>query len=227
MKLETARIPRATALAAAGLLTALGLRSEIIDRVVAIVGTEAVTLSEVTSELALEAMLDDAETRSVSEVGGEVLRRLIDRRLILQDMAMTPFLLPGDEEIDQGLTELRNRRYRGNRTFGDALAHYGLTEADCRSFLQQSIAFERYVSFRFKTGLSADSSEIEAYYRDEYVPGMLRLGGRPAPVEQVAETISEVLVERRATELLEHRLLELHSISRVETMLGREGEPDP
>ena len=43
----------------------------------------------------------------------------------------------------------------GRRDFEAALRHYALTEEDCRSFLVESIAFERYVAFRFKTGLNA------------------------------------------------------------------------
>ncbi len=224
---EAIRIMRAVTMAAAGLFAALGLRSEIIDRVVAIVGTEAVTLSDVTAELGLEAMLAHTEARSIAEAGEAILGRLIDRRLIAQDMTATPFLLPWDEEVEEGVSALRGQRYLGNRDFGAALAHYGLTESDCRSFIQQQIAFERYVSFRFKTGLSANAAEIAAYYGNEYLPGILQRGERPQPVEQVAERISEVLIERRATELLDQRLIELRSITRVKPMLNPPGESRP
>ncbi len=218
---------RAAAMAAAGLLAGFGLRSEIIDRVVAIVGTEAVTLSEVRAELGLEAMFAEAEVEDFSKGSDAALGRLIDRRLIMQDMTLTPFLMPATEEIESELSNLRADRYLGDRDFAAALSHYGLTESDCRSFLEQRIAFERYVSFRFKTGLSAGRSEIEAYYRDEYLPGIRLRDGQPAPLEQVAEEVSEVIVERRASELLELRLLELRSINRIETMLAPKGESEP
>lgn len=205
---------------ATSLFAATGTRTEVLDRVAAIVGAEAVTLSEVRAELSLEAMLGGAEIRESRAAQEAALGRLIDRRLILQDMSMTPFLMPADDEVEQGLAGLRQQRYLGGRDFAAALRHYGLAESDCRSFLRQRIAFDRYVSFRFRTGLSAEAPEIEAFYRDEYVPDIRERGGRAAPLREVADEIAGVLVERRSTHLLELRLLELRSLSRIETMLG-------
>ena len=222
-----ARTICAAATAGASLLAPLAARPEIIDRVAAIVGMDAVTLSEVQAELSLEAMFAETEVPEASSRSDPALRRLIDRRLILQDMALTPFLMPGTDEIEREMDALRQRRYRDGLDFAGALAHYGLTESDCRSFLEQRIAFERYLSFRFRTGLSAGEAEIGAYYREEYLPAILERGEEPAPLEQVSGQIAEIIVEQRSSELLEQRLRELRSLNRIETMLGPQevGEP--
>ena len=214
--------PVAATIAAA--LSIIGLRAEIVDRIAAIVDLEAVTSSEVETEVRLAAMLNKAELDLVMESSEDALQRLIDRKLILQDLAVTPFLLaqPAETELQLGL--LREDTYRGGRDFNAALAHYGLTEADCRSFIEESIAFERYVTFRFKTGLDAESEEVESYYRDEYLPLRRERGEPEEPLESVSRAITEVLLERRANRLLEERLQELRLVNRIELLQSSDGE---
>lgn len=206
--------PAAAAMAAA--LSLAGLSAEIVDRIAAIVGLEAITSSEVATELRLEAMLDRKDLDLSQESSQKALQRLIDRRLILEDFAVSPFLLaqPGEAEDELGL--LRGETYRDGRDFAAALSHYGLTEADCQSFVEESIAFQRYVAFRFKTGFQAEPAEVESYYRDEYLPGVRERGEGEEPLETVYGAISEILLERRANALIDERLQELRLLYRIE-----------
>lgn len=202
------------------LLGTTASRAEIVDQVAAIVGTEAVTVSEIDLELRIESMLNNAQFVGIGDRAEEVLRRLIDRRLILQDLALTPFLVAQDDEVERQLDRLRARQYLGGRDFEAALRHYSLTEDDCRSFVAESIAFERYVTFRFKTGLDAGPSAIAEYYRDEYARARNARGEPVAPLEQVADSIARIIVEQQATSLLEERVLELRSLNRIELRLS-------
>lgn len=214
--------PAAVTIAAA--LSIAGLRAEIVDRIAAIVDLEAVTASEVETELRLAAMLNREVLDLATESSDDALQRLIDRKLILQDLAVTPFLLVQPAETERQLGLLREETYRGGRDFKAALAHYGLTEADCKSFIEETIAFERYVAFRFKTGLDAEPEEVESYYRDEYLP-LLRERGEPEePLESVSRAITQILLERRASRLLEERLQELRIVNRIEILEFSDGE---
>ena len=214
--------PAAVTIAAA--LSIAGLRAEIVDRIAAIVDLEAVTSSEVETELRLAAMLNETDLDLDVESSGDALRRLIDRKLVLQDLAVTPFLLVQPAETERQLGLLRDESYRGGRDFNAALAHYGLTEADCRPFVEESIAFERYVTFRFKTGLGAEPAEVESYYRDEYLPLRRERGEPEEPLESVSRFITQILLERRASRLLEERLQELRLMSRIEILEFSSGE---
>ena len=218
---------RAIGLTVACLLGTAPARAEIVDRVAAIVGTEAITLSEIDLELRIESLLNDQEFAGIGDRAEDVLRRLIDRRLILQDLSLTPFLIVQDDEIELQLERLRDLQYLGGRDFEGALRHYGLTEENCRAFLAESIAFERYVTFRFKTGLDPGHPAIEAYYRDEYSPAIRAQGEAVAPLEEVSDSIARTLIERQATSLLEERVLELRSLSRIESRLNPRREADP
>ena len=224
MAIQSARGLHAT-FAAAAILASAGLRAEIVDGVAAIVGNYAITRSEIDSQLRLEAMLNRTDPDVSRAARADALDRLVDRRLILQDLAVTPFLAAQPAEAARVMRDLKAERYLGGRDFPSTLAHYGLTEAECRAFVEERIAFERYVSFRFKTGLDAEEPAVEAYYRDEYLPRQRARGEPVEPLESMLDAITRLLLERRATRLIEERLKELRSLGRVDILtLEDEGE---
>ena len=217
MAIQSARTLHAT-FAAAAILASTGLQAEIVDGIAAIVGHYAITRSEIDSQLRLEAMLNRTEPDVSQAARADALDRLVDRRLILQDLTVTPFLAAQPAEAARVMRDLRAERYLGGRDFPATLAHYGLTEAECRAFVEERIAFERYVSFRFKTGLDLEEAAVEAYYRDVYLPRQ-RARGEPAePLESILDAISRLLLERRATRLIEERLKELRSLGGVKIL---------
>ena len=210
-------IPRAAMLAAIA-LAAPALRAEIVDRVAAIVGSEVITLSQVRTQLQMAALLNQTEPASLDQAGETALRRLIDRRLVMQDVIRTPFLLAPSDEIDGPLEALRSGTFAGGRDFPAALRHYGLTEDDCRAFLSEQASFERYVSFRFKTGQEVSAEAVEAYHRNEYTAEQSALGAIVEPLEAVRGQISEKLAEIQANMLLDQRIMELRALTRIEIL---------
>ena len=218
---ETRRQGTRTRLAVLALAASLGpgvARGEIVDRIAAIVGLEAITLSQVGSELRLVAMLNRAETEETPEATAEAIRRLIDRRLVLQDMAATPFLLAEPAEVERQLGQLREETYLGGMGFAAALTHYGLTLKDVQAVVEERIAFERYVSFRFKIGLNIDAGDVESYYREQYAATLRERGLPVEPLASVSAAISEILLERQANELMTERMKELRALTVIRVL---------
>ncbi|MDE0621113.1 MAG: hypothetical protein OXH83_05535 [Bryobacterales bacterium] len=216
-KLRSSNIPYAALLAGVAMAAATP-RAEIVDRVAAIVGSEAITLSQVRTQMNVVALLDESEPAGLESGGRAALEALIDRRLAMQDLALTPFLLAPADEVEGPLRALRGRTFAGGRDFPAALAHYGLTEDDCRAFFRERASFERYVSFRFKTGQDVSPGAIEAFYRDEYSAGQAALGAPIEPLESVRSSILDILAERQANRLLEQRIMELRALTRIEIL---------
>lgn len=210
-------VPRAAMLAAIALAIP-ALRAEIVDRVAAIVGSEVITLSQVRTQLHMVALLNQTEPASLEAGGQAALRRLIDRRLVMQDLALRPFLLAPADEIEGPLEALRAGIFAGGRDFSAALLHYGLTEDDCRAFLSEQASFERYVSFRFKTGQEVSPEAVEAYYRNEYSAEQAALGATVEPLGSVQGLLSEKLAEIQANMLLDQRIMELRALTRIEIL---------
>ena len=216
-KLRSSNIPFAALLAGVALAAATP-RAEIVDRVAAIVGSEAITLSQVRTQMNVVALLGESEPTGLESGGKAALEALIDRRLAMQDLALTPFLLARADEVEGPLRALRGRTFAGGRDFPAALAHYGLTEDDCRAFFRERASFERYVSFRFKTGQDVSPAAIEAFYRNEYSAGQAALGAPIEPLESVRPSILDILAERQANRLLEQRIMELRALTRIEIL---------
>ncbi len=190
--------------------------TEVLDRIVAVVDRDAIVQSEIASDLRWEAMMSGSEVDEGPERQDSVLRRLIDRRLVQMDIATTPFLMASPEEVDGAVAQLHGESFFGDRDFAEALAYYGLDEEECRSFVAEQISFERYVQFRFKSGFEANPDSVQAYYEEEYVPGQRRARATVEPLETIADSIREIIAERRANTLLEDRLNELRASHRIE-----------
>ena len=212
------RIAACPALLAIAVSLGGSLRAELVDGVVAIVGSEAITLSEVREEIRLQALLNREEPGLALERGPEVLRMLVDRRLVQLDLALTPFLAAEVSDVEAALRPLREDAFLGGRGFDAALVHYGLTEGTVREYLRQRASFERYVAFRFKTGLRIDQGEIERRYWDEYVPARSERGLAAEPLASVSARLEDELAEEQANKLLEVRLQELRLLHRIEVL---------
>ena len=209
------------------LFAADGLRTEVVDRIAAVVGNTAIALSEIDVELRLGALLARAPLPMTGASRGEALTRLIERRLVREDLKLTPFLRAQPEEVDAQLEELRAESYLDGLGFAAALRRYGVTEQDCRSFLEARLSFERYIAFRFMTGLHPQPAELEAYYKGEYAARHASRGTSPQPLEAVAGEIRRILIERQANALLDERLKELRALTRIRILAVSLESPAP
>ncbi len=197
---------------------AMGMHAEIIDGVAAKVGLKAVTHSEIDREIRLVGLFNATEADASVAGRRRALQRLIERRLLRQDLDQANFLIADPREVEERMRELRAMRFAEGMDFPAALRHYRLTAPECRDFLSEQIGFERYVAFRFKTGLDAADEEIEDYYETVYAPQQRRLVGTPEPLPEVSERIEQFLIELQADRLLEERVRELRALMRVEIL---------
>lgn len=189
-----------------------------VDWIVAIVGNNAVTSSEVALQLRLEAFfnkrpLDDSLQTSEQQV----VERLIEVNLIEKEMRMTNFLPVEDEEIEKELQTLQRQDYPNKHSFREVLANYTLTERDLHTFLRRQMNVLRFIDFRFRTGLDVDKKAVETYYTDIYKTSVQQLEGRePEPLEEVYESLKEIMLQTKVDELLNDWLKLLRAATRVE-----------
>lgn len=191
---------------------------EPIDWIVAIVGNNAVTSSEVALQLRLEAFfnkrpLDDSSQTSEQQV----VERLIELNLVEKEMRMTNFLPTEDEEIEKELRALQRQDYPSKYSFREMLASYALTKHDLHTFLRRQMNVLRFIDFRFRTGLDVDKRTVETYYTDIYKTSVQQLEGRePEPLEEVYESLKEIILQTKVDELLNDWLKLLRTATRVE-----------
>ncbi|MBI4463514.1 MAG: hypothetical protein HY647_02310 [Acidobacteria bacterium] len=208
------------------LLTALLLpaRAEIVDRVLAVVGSRVFTWGALYAEASYDAFLhgQPPPPQSLAEMDGKVnlqqiLSRMVDQALLEQERELYSFQPPKNGETQQRLEEIR-RRFPNPEAYRQALERYGLTEAQLSERLQQENNLVAFIQFQLRSRVQVDPSQVESYYTDVLVPELRRQGQTSVPeLERVRDSIEQLLAQREIDRLLEQWLLQLRSRAKIKT----------
>lgn len=185
-------------------------RGEIIDRVAAVVGRQAITRSEVEREARLEAFFSGRPPDG-GAANRQILERLIRQQLVRQETQQTTLPSADDAQVKKWLEEMRPPAAEPGA--------YGLQEKDLFDYARRQIDTLRFVELRFKPGLQIAPRQIETYYEETLLPELKRKGVSPSPaLDEVRSRIEQVLVEQRVNELLDEWLTELRTRVLVRVM---------
>jgi hypothetical protein len=194
-------------LAAVSALFAVGSAAEVIDCVAVTVGKSVIARSAVLEQARITAYLN----RDPLDLSGANLRataeRLVDVTLLRREMDLSRFAPAGAAELDKILVKVRDH----------PLEAYGIDEAALRRYLAVQTQTLRFVELRFRSGSSVTDPEIEAYYRETFVPEFVRAnpGKTPPELEDARDRIETTLVERRVDQAMEQWLKEARAQIRV------------
>lgn len=162
------------------LLAAAALGAQTVNCLVAMVGGRPVTLLDL--EVAREfGLFDPALLGSGGDTRMAVLEALIGQKAVLM-MTREPLSF-GREEVDVALGAVRDQA--GPGAFGAKLRSLGLREDDLRPYIEERLRYERIVAARFPAAVLVSRGDVEAFYRDVYVPGQKAKGLAPEPLEAV------------------------------------------
>ena len=131
---------------------------ELIDRVLAVVAGEVITLTDVTAvrELGL------ASPEGVADPVRALLDVLIDRELILAEVERYAPPEPDADAIDRELAAVR-ARFPAQTTFDAALARSGIDQRHLRERLRKDLRMRAYLDQRFAVPPPSDD-ELARYY---------------------------------------------------------------
>jgi peptidyl-prolyl cis-trans isomerase SurA len=156
-----------------GLLFPLYLSAQVVDKVVAVVNDEVITLSELEEETAglfrsitqsdpkkpiLEAM---EQAREIS------LNSMIERRLIKQK-AKNYNVTVTDEDIETAYEKVRNDMSLNPTEFRQKLEKSGLTEESYRNKLKSQILQSRLLSYDVRSKIVVTDEMIREHYDEHY-----------------------------------------------------------
>lgn len=184
----------------------LPLAGEIVDRVAVTVDRIVITTSDISTHIRVAAFLNgEAPDLSVA-ARRAAAQRLVEQALVQREMEILRYPAPSVADVEAVLEQLR-KRAGGLEAFEAGLAEYGITEADLRRSLLRQIMTLRFIDFRFRPGVAVSDAEVEAYYREEFLPRLRSNGqGSLPPLEEVREEIEEILIGRRVDEALDRWL---------------------
>jgi peptidyl-prolyl cis-trans isomerase SurA len=128
----------------------------IVDRVVAVVNNEIITLSDLQREEALRKDQTKIDER-------QLLADMIDRKLQL-DAAKRAGMDVTDKELADAITDIMKRNSMDTKRFEEALAKEGLTLDQYRTELREQMTLSRMVGKFVRAGIAVDEAEVRAYY---------------------------------------------------------------
>ena len=190
----------------------LHARTDILDRVLAVVGSDVIMLSDVRTVTTF-GLMPDAHNEA------DVLTQLIDRALILGEVNRFIVPEPGVGVIEARLDDLRSH-FPTPEAFLDALAKVGMTETSLARALLKGWRVENYLEQRFGSTAQPTEAELARYYRgriDQY-----SIGGEPQPFDQIRDQVQRDLHGERQRTLIADWIARLNLRVKV-TRLDEEG----
>jgi hypothetical protein len=160
----TGRELRVFVIVVATLAAGTNARAEIIDRILAVVGGDLITLSDVTAarDLGLQSAAGAADPTR------EILSKLIDRELVLTEVERYGPPEPTTEAVDAEVRQVR-ARFASTSAYTDALLRSGVDETHLRETLRQDLRIRAYEDQRF-----ASAGERRQALVDEWIAALRR-----------------------------------------------------
>jgi peptidyl-prolyl cis-trans isomerase SurA len=159
-------------------------QGEVVDRIVAVVNGEVITLTDfqIVQEFGL---FEDLEEPQETDRQDKILQRLIDQKLVIQ--LASERISVDEEELEAYLSEIVQRTDPG--LAGRFLLQFGLDWDDLKSYIREKLLFEKIISQRFTRGVIVSIEEIEEYYEQVYVPKQRDENLSPQPMIEVLSKI--------------------------------------
>ena len=190
------------------LLTALGLSlstplfvssaatAQSLDRILAVVSGHVIMLSDIRAFLELGLIDVDPTAADAEQVA---LERLIERRLVLDEVDRYRVPPPPPAQIERGVAELRLRSSRPD-AFTATLDRLGLATDDLRQILGDEARREAYLVERFGGSSELTERQLREYYEER--ASELTLDGRPLTFDEARGALREQLVDERRRALV-------------------------
>lgn len=163
--------------------------SQQVDGIAARIEDDILTESEV-RELGDFQKLVDGQTKPRAEL----IQELTDQWIVRGEANAAKYPLPTPEDVDRAYAQLEKQFPAGQ--FKQRYTSVGLSEAAVRRMLEEQLYLSRFLDYRFRPAVQVSEDQIEAYYKNEFTPQLKARGQAIPKLEDVADTIREVLAQR-------------------------------
>lgn len=186
--------------------------SRSVDGIAARIEDDILTESELRELAAFQELVDgQAKPRA------DLIRELADQWIVNGEAQAAKYPKPSQDDEDRAY-DLLVARFASQEEFGNRCAAAGLTETEIRRMLAKQLYFSRFLDYRFRPAAQVDPKQVESYYDDEFVPQMKSRSQPVPPLDEVEDTIREVLVQRAISSLSAQWLDETRARLKIDVM---------
>ena len=139
----------------------------LIDYVVAVVNEDAITRSELDSELSIAAIMQASATDTLTVAERRaMLDTIIDRKLVLQESKRLGIVITArDERVEEEVTEIR-KKYASDAAFQRALRRHELEDKTLKAWVYERLIYDEF--FRRIFFNAFNSGEIATLAKSYY-----------------------------------------------------------
>jgi hypothetical protein len=168
-----------------------------IDGIAARIEDDIILESEV-HELGAFQILSDGKAKPRDEL----IRELADQWIVRGEANTAKYPFPSADEIENAYQQFV-KQFPSSEEFQKRLAAVDLTEAAVKRILAQQLYLAHFLDYRFRAAAQVDDKEVEKYYNEEFAPQLKARNEPVPPLEDVEETIREVIVQRAISDRAE------------------------
>jgi parvulin-like peptidyl-prolyl isomerase len=147
----------------------------LIDYVIAVVNGDAVTRSELDSELSISAIMRRSVTNTLTVAERRaMLDTIIDRKLILQESKRLGIVVTErDARVEEKIAEIR-KKYASDAAFQRALQRHGLEDKALKTWVYEQLVYDEFFRRIFFNALnSAEVATLAKSYYDANAAGFI------------------------------------------------------
>jgi hypothetical protein len=170
-------------------------QEHVLDRIVATVGQQVITLSDTRAAVGL-GLLPDAAGLPL----GAVVERLVDRELMRAEIDRFGVMAPAPELLASRIEAIR-KRFANQQAFDAALEAHGLSDARFRAWVADDWRIEQYIQQRFDAASQPTDEDVLQYFQSR--EREFSQNGQPPRFEEIRDEVRRRLLLTRRQALID------------------------
>lgn len=194
------------------LLVPLHLRGEVVDRIVALVNSEIITLSELEQmgkpfyDQVRETSTAGEREEKMKKARMRVLESLIENKLLEEEMKKRKIEVP-ERDVDAAIQDVLKSAKLTENDMKKALGREGMTLSSYRQKVRDELGKMRLISREIKSKIVIEEKELREYYRENQEkftdPLEVKIQQIFFPVPEKSSREETAAVQREAQAILE------------------------
>ena len=184
-------------------VSAVLLRSEVIDRIAIAVESRVITELQIDEELRVTAFLNHGPILRDLNARRAAADRIVAQVLVRHEMQLSHYPEPSATEIDNYLQTVR-ATFNAQQMYEAALREYSITQKSLKQHLADQLATMSFIELRFRPSLDIPEAEIRARYEQQMASWATTHPGMSAPRFDAARpAILQTLTEEHTDGILD------------------------
>lgn len=187
------------------LIASLGANAVILDRVAVTVGKQVITESDIVRDLRVSAFLDQKPVDLSGDAKRKAADRLVDQLLILQEAALSRFILLENGDEAKMLAPVK-AQYANDQAYRAALDRDQITEADVVEHLLAGLRAMRFTDLRFRPEVQLSDDELRELYNTLVAQWRRENPDHIPTFESSRDQVEKLLTDQRTAQALDRWL---------------------